>query len=38
MTLEDIKQTIADFKQAAKNTIEANFDSIEIHSSNGYLF
>ncbi|WP_375578736.1 alkene reductase [Marivirga tractuosa] len=37
MTLEDIKQTIQDFKNAAKNAWEAGFDGVEIHSSNGYL-
>ncbi len=37
MTLEEIKQTITDFKNGAKNAIEAGFDGIEIHSSNGYL-
>jgi N-ethylmaleimide reductase len=37
MTLEEIKQTIADFKNGAKNAMEAGFDGIEIHSSNGYL-
>ena len=38
MTLEEIKQTIEDFKNAAKNAVEASFDGVEIHSSNGYLF
>ncbi len=38
MTLEDIKITIADFQNAAKNAVEAGFDGVEIHSSNGYLF
>ena len=38
MTIEDILQTIADFKRAAINAKEAGFDGIEIHSSNGYLF
>ncbi|MDO6759518.1 alkene reductase [Tamlana sp. 2_MG-2023] len=38
MTKEDIKQTIEDFKNAALNAVEANFDGVEIHSSNGYLF
>lgn len=38
MTLEDIKTTINDFKQAAANAVEAGFDGVEIHSSNGYLF
>ncbi|MFZ0488650.1 MAG: alkene reductase [Salegentibacter sp.] len=38
MTIEDIKTTVADFKAAAKNAVEAGFDGVEIHSSNGYLF
>ncbi len=38
MTTEDIKRTIQDFKKAGKNAMEAGFDGIEIHSSNGYLF
>jgi N-ethylmaleimide reductase len=38
MTLEEIAQTIQDFKNAAKNAVEAGFDGVEIHSSNGYLF
>lgn len=38
MSVEEIKQTIQDFKNAAKNAMEAGFDGVEIHSSNGYLF
>ena len=38
MTLEEIKQTQEDFVNAAKNAVEAGFDGVEIHSSNGYLF
>jgi N-ethylmaleimide reductase len=38
MSFEEIQQTIQDFKNAARNAIEAGFDGIEIHSSNGYLF
>ncbi|MDP2068205.1 MAG: alkene reductase [Lutibacter sp.] len=38
MNMEDIKTTINDFRQAAKNAVEAGFDGVEIHSSNGYLF
>jgi N-ethylmaleimide reductase len=38
MTIDDIKQTIEDFKKAASNAMEAGFDGVEIHSSNGYLF
>lgn len=38
MTKEDIKTTVKDFQNAAKNAVEAGFDGVEIHSSNGYLF
>ncbi|SFZ91567.1 N-ethylmaleimide reductase [Flaviramulus basaltis] len=38
MTKSDIEQTITDFQNAAKNAIDAGFDGVEIHSSNGYLF
>jgi N-ethylmaleimide reductase len=38
MTKDDINQTVEDFKNAAINAIEAGFDGVEIHSSNGYLF
>ncbi|HEY8402407.1 MAG TPA: alkene reductase [Cytophagaceae bacterium] len=37
MSVEEIQQTIFDFKMAAKNAWEAGFDGVEIHSSNGYL-
>lgn len=37
MTLEDIKQTIADFKKAAINAFDAGFDGVELHGANGYL-
>jgi N-ethylmaleimide reductase len=37
MTIDDIRQTIIDFRQGAKNAMEAGFDGVEIHSSNGYL-
>ena len=38
MTIDDINTTREDFVQAAKNSLEAGFDGIEIHASNGYLF
>ncbi|WP_435314576.1 alkene reductase [Cellulophaga fucicola] len=38
MTIEDIKTTVKDFKNAAANAVKAGFDGVEIHSSNGYLF
>lgn len=37
MTLEDIQQTIADFRHAARCAIEAGADGVEIHGANGYL-
>lgn len=37
MSIEEIHQTIQDFKNAARNAMEAGFDGVEIHSSNGYL-
>ena len=37
MTIEDIKQTVEDFKNAAQFAKDAGFDGIEIHSANGYL-
>jgi N-ethylmaleimide reductase len=38
MTPEDIRQTVDDFKLAAVRAMDAGFDGVEIHSSNGYLF
>jgi len=37
MTTEDIKITIDEFVQAAKNAISAGFDGVELHAANGYL-
>jgi N-ethylmaleimide reductase len=37
MTEVDIKTTIAEFAQAAKNAVAAGFDGIELHGANGYL-
>ena len=37
MTEADIKTTIEEFTQAAKNAVAAGFDGIELHSANGYL-
>lgn len=38
MSLEEIKTTQNEFVQAAKNALEAGFDGVEIHASNGYRF
>lgn len=37
MTKADIKNVIAEYRQAALNAIEAGFDGIELHAANGYL-
>lgn len=37
LTIEEIKQTIQDFKHAAKSAIQAGADGIEIHGANAYL-
>lgn len=37
MTIPEIKQTIKDYGQAAKNAIAAGFDGVQLHAANGYL-
>ena len=37
MSLDDIQQTIADFRHAARFAIEAGADGVEIHGANAYL-
>lgn len=38
LSTEDIKRIVRDFAQAATNALEAGFDGVELHASNGYLF
>lgn len=38
MTKADIKKTTEDFIEAAKRSVEAGFEVIEIHAAHGYLF
>ncbi len=38
LSVGEIKDIVIDFAQAAANALEAGFDGVEIHSSNGYLF
>lgn len=37
LSTEEVKQTVQEFVQAAKNAVEAGFDGVEIHGANGYL-
>ena len=37
MTKDDIKNVVAEYRQAAQNAIKAGFDGIELHGANGYL-
>ncbi len=37
MTEADIKATIEEFAQSAKNAVAAGFDGVELHGANGYL-
>ncbi|WP_044206863.1 alkene reductase [Flammeovirga sp. OC4] len=37
MTLEDIKEAIQEFVNAAKNAIQSGMDGVELHAANGYL-
>lgn len=37
LALEEIPALIEDYRQAARNAIEAGFDGVEVHAANGYL-
>ncbi|CCH43467.1 NADPH dehydrogenase 2 [Wickerhamomyces ciferrii] len=37
LTIPEIKEHIANYVKAAKNSLEAGADGVEIHSANGYL-
>jgi 2,4-dienoyl-CoA reductase-like NADH-dependent reductase (Old Yellow Enzyme family) len=37
MTQADIDAVVGQFRQAARNAMEAGFDGIELHAANGYL-
>ena len=37
MSIEEIHETVNEYKKAAENAKNAGFDGVEIHSSNGYL-
>lgn len=37
LTTEEVRQTVADFRHAARSAIEAGSDGVEIHGANAYL-
>jgi N-ethylmaleimide reductase len=37
LTTEQVRQTVADFRHAARSAIAAGADGVEIHGANGYL-
>ncbi|WP_337879694.1 alkene reductase [Rheinheimera sp.] len=37
LTLDEIQQVVADFKQGAVNAKAAGFDGVHVHAANGYL-
>jgi len=37
LTREEVRQTVADFRRAARTAIEAGADGVEIHGANSYL-
>lgn len=37
ITVDEIAETVQDYRRAARNAIDAGFDGVEIHSANGYL-
>jgi N-ethylmaleimide reductase len=37
LSIQEIKQIINDYRQAALNAMEAGFDGVQLHAANGYL-
>jgi N-ethylmaleimide reductase len=37
LTTEEVRQTVTDFRRAARSAIDAGADGVEIHGANGYL-
>ena len=37
LTIEEVRQTVADFRFAARRAVEAGADGVEIHGANAYL-
>ena len=37
LRLDELPRIVADYRQAARNALDAGFDGVEVHSANGYL-
>ena len=37
LRLDELPRIVTEYRQAARNAIEAGFDGVEVHSANGYL-
>jgi len=37
LRLDELPRIVADYRQAARNAVEAGFDGVEVHGANGYL-
>ncbi|BCP51503.1 alkene reductase [Kaistia sp. 32K] len=37
LTIEEVRQTVDDFRNAARHAVDAGADGVEIHGANGYL-
>lgn len=37
LTVDEIRQIVADYKAAAERALQAGFDGVEVHAANGYL-
>ena len=37
LSVDEIHAIVADYRQAARNAMEAGFDGVELHAANGYL-
>jgi len=37
MTVNEVRATVQEYRQAAANALEAGFDGVEVHAANGYL-
>lgn len=38
MTIEEVAETVQEFRLASRNAMAAGFDGVELHGANGYLF